>query len=293
MNSDFIGKREAPWRGAGPQARRGVKMDRKTGEDMNVEYQYLVGKLQEALATDPRVNALDVKVIICGDKVHLTGEVHTEERREAVAEVVAEILPGAEVRNELTVCELSQAFPPEVIIEIPVVAVLGNHDYHAHQHDQVRRELEQVGVAVLEGESVTFNLNGRTLGIAGTKGFGGGFAGACGHAFGEPEMKEFIYVTERMALRLEENLRALQTDYRIALLHYAPVKETLAGERLEIYPFLGSYLLAEAPIPVRNVALPLIKRPYVIYELQGAPQSAPESHLVGEQSVSPISASPG
>ncbi|HWQ34165.1 MAG TPA: metallophosphoesterase [Blastocatellia bacterium] len=177
-------------------------------------------------------------------------------------------------------------------VELPMVAVLGNHDYHAGRPEVVRRSLEKAGVTVLEGETTTLTLHGKTLGIAGSKGFGGGFAGACGHAFGEPEMKEFMYVTERMAARLEENLRALQTDYRIALLHYAPVKDTLAGERLEIYPFMGSYLLAEAidragadlvihghahhgtekgvtaqGIPVRNVALPLLKRACVIYNL--------------------------
>jgi Icc-related predicted phosphoesterase len=179
-------------------------------------------------------------------------------------------------------------------LPVPVIAVLGNHDYHAGQPAQVRRALERVGVTVLEGETTTLSLNGETLAIAGIKGFGGGFPGACGHAFGEPEMKAFMYVTERCAETLETCLRGLRGDHRIALLHYAPVKDTLAGERLEIYPFLGSYRLAEAldhagadlaidghahhgaekgvttrGIPVRNAAMPLIKRPYVVYELEG------------------------
>jgi Icc-related predicted phosphoesterase len=177
-------------------------------------------------------------------------------------------------------------------VEVPVVAVLGNHDYHAGQPGQVRRALEQVGVIVLEGESTTLTLRGGTLAIAGTKGFGGGFPGACGHAFGEPEMKAFMHLTERCAEALEANLRNARADYRVALLHYAPVKETLQGERLEIYPFLGSYHLAEAVdrggaqlvihghahhgaekgltaggIPVRNVAMPLIRRPYHVFDL--------------------------
>jgi Icc-related predicted phosphoesterase len=181
------------------------------------------------------------------------------------------------------------------VVGVPVVAVLGNHDYHSDQEKRVRRQLERKGVMVLEGEHATFTVNGRTIGVAGTKGFGGGFAGASGTAFGEPEMKAFIRHTERMAGRLEENLRALRTDYRIALLHYSPVKDTLAGERLEIYPFLGSYLLAEAidsagadlvvhghahhgtekgltarGIPVRNVALPLLRCAYTLYNLEKA-----------------------
>jgi Icc-related predicted phosphoesterase len=176
--------------------------------------------------------------------------------------------------------------------EVPVVAVLGNHDYHAGEPEVVRRSLERAGVRVLEGESITLRVGACTLGIAGSKGFGGGFAGACGHAFGEPEMKSFMWVTERAALELEASLRELRSDYRVALLHYSPVKDTLAGERLEIFPFLGSYRLAEAldragadlaihghahngalkgltprGIPVRNVAMPLIKRPYVIFTL--------------------------
>jgi Icc-related predicted phosphoesterase len=181
------------------------------------------------------------------------------------------------------------------VVEVPVVTVLGNHDYHADQEQQVRRELEHRGATVLEGERVTFTLNGQTVGVAGTKGFGGGFAGACGSTFGEPEMKAFIHHTEKLAARLEEDLHALQTDYRIALLHYSPVKDTLAGERLEIYPFLGSYLLAEAidavgadlvvhghahhgaekgvtarGVPVRNVALPLLRSTYALYNLEKA-----------------------
>ena len=179
------------------------------------------------------------------------------------------------------------------VVEVPIVAVLGNHDHHSDEAHGVRTELERRGVIVLEGESVTLNINGQTIGIAGTKGFGGGFAGACASPFGEPEMKAFVHHTERLAARLEEELRSLRTDYRVALLHYSPVKETLSGERLEIYPFLGSYLLAEAidnaganlslhghahlgqekgitarGVPVRNVALPVLKRAYAIYNLE-------------------------
>lgn len=82
---------------------------------MNAEYQYLIGRLQDALATDPRVNALDVKVTVCGGRIHLTGEVATEERRGAAAIVVSEIVPDIEVRNELTVYELTQTAGAEVI----------------------------------------------------------------------------------------------------------------------------------------------------------------------------------
>ena len=131
-------------------------------------------------------------------------------------------------------------------IAIPVVAVLGNHDHHSGEEREIRRHLEDAGVRVVEREGVVLDLDDKRLGVAGTKGFGGGFAGASASAFGEQEMKAFIGHTEELAAGLEEALAGLRADVRIALTHYAPVDTTLAGERLEIFPFLGSYLLAEA-----------------------------------------------
>jgi Icc-related predicted phosphoesterase len=185
------------------------------------------------------------------------------------------------------------------VVEVPIVAVLGNHDYHADEADGVRLALESVGVTVLEGTAVTLRIGQRTLGLAGVKGFGGGFPGACGHAFGEPEMKVFMRATERSAAELERSLGALKADYKVALTHYSPVKDTLAGERLEIYPFLGAFQLAEAidragahlaihghahhgaergvtprGVPVRNVAMPLLRRPYGLYCLDASGRHA-------------------
>jgi len=131
-------------------------------------------------------------------------------------------------------------------IDIPIVAVLGNHDYHCDRADEVTAILEGIGVHVLEGTSVVLPIKGMTVGVAGTKGFGGGFAGACGSDFGEPEMKAFMAHSRGLAERLETCLKALDTDVKIALLHYAPCPDTLGGERLEIFPFLGSHLLGEA-----------------------------------------------
>jgi len=185
------------------------------------------------------------------------------------------------------------ALAPVAVLEpiaIPIVAVLGNHDFHADQPERIVAMLERIGVTVLEGASSVVSLEGTSLGVAGSKGFGGGFAGACGSDFGEPEMKAFIRHTQRLAGGLESALAALDADLRIALLHYSPVAATLAGERLEIHPFLGSYLLGEAidragadlvlhghahggsergttpgGIRVRNVAQPVIKRAYNLY----------------------------
>jgi Icc-related predicted phosphoesterase len=173
---------------------------------------------------------------------------------------------------------------------VPRFAVLGNHDFESDRVDSLVKQLDSAGVRVLEGDAAVVDVGGETLGIAGTKGFGGGFAGACGSDFGEPEMKAFVRHTRALADDLHEALASLHTDARVALTHFAPVKDTLGGERLEIYPFLGSYLLGEAVdaagadlivhghahngtekgvtpggIPVRNVALPVIKTAYAVY----------------------------
>src|SRR5690606_36938729 len=115
-------------------------------------------------------------------------------------------------------------------VRIPTVAVLGNHDYHQDAQDAIRADLEHAGVTVLEGESIVLDVAGRRVGIAGVKGFGGGFAGACASEFGELEMKAFIRHTKDTARQLLHCLKALQCDIRIALTHYSPTKDTLLGE---------------------------------------------------------------
>jgi Icc-related predicted phosphoesterase len=179
-------------------------------------------------------------------------------------------------------------------VEIPVVAVLGNHDVHADRAPEIVALLQDAGVVVLDGTATTVDIAGTTVGIAGAKGFGGGFAGANATAFGEPAMKAFVEETKREAARLHDALVEVRSaDRVIALLHYAPVPETLRGERPELYPFLGSHLLAEAidtagadlvvhghahngsergvtpgGIRVRNVAQPVIQRAYRVYDLR-------------------------
>jgi Icc-related predicted phosphoesterase len=177
-------------------------------------------------------------------------------------------------------------------VTIPSFAVLGNHDYHSGCQHEIRSMLEDAGVTVLEGEAKTIEVRGVRVGIGGSKGFGGGFLGACGTEFGEPEMKAFIRHTKQVAERFHAALASLDVDYKVALLHFAPIEGTLHGERLEIYPFLGSYMLGEAidrtacnlalhghahrgtergitarGVPVRNVARTVIQRAYKVYEV--------------------------
>jgi Icc-related predicted phosphoesterase len=185
-------------------------------------------------------------------------------------------------------------------VPIPIVTVLGNHDYHADQAPAMTEILRDAGISVLEGDSVCLDVDNARIGIAGVKGFGGGFPGASASDFGEPEMRAFVRHTKEIAARLETALTALDCDRRIALLHYAPVPDTLQGEPVGLYPFLGSYLLAEAidcagadlvlhghahrgsergatagGVPVRNVAQPVLQRAYALYCFDGAGDSAP------------------
>jgi Icc-related predicted phosphoesterase len=178
-------------------------------------------------------------------------------------------------------------------LELPIVAVLGNHDHQSDRGEEVCEVLADIGVHVLEGESVTLQVGAARVGIVGAKGFGGGFEGACATEFGEPEMKAFIRHTQGVAASLGWELERLQSEIRVVLLHYAPIRETLLGEHPEIYPFLGSYLLGEAcdrhganlilhghahhgtekgltpgGIGVRNVAQSVLRKPYAVYAFE-------------------------
>jgi Icc-related predicted phosphoesterase len=176
---------------------------------------------------------------------------------------------------------------------IPIVAVLGNHDYHLDQVETVTKILQDANVTVLERSHTILNINNFRVGIAGAKGFGGGFVGACGSDFGEPEMKAFMRHSRNEARELEAVIKSMDVDYKIVLLHYSPTAQTLYGEKKEIYPFLGCYYLAEAvdygkadiafhghahagvekgetpgKVPVRNVAQPVIRHAFNIYTLE-------------------------
>jgi Icc-related predicted phosphoesterase len=232
-----------------------------------------------------------IRVAAVGD-MHFGTESHGTYRPslEHVAERADVLLLAGDLTRHGDPAEAAVLAEELADLPIPVLAVLGNHDYHMDREDELTREIEKAGIRVLEGEAATLQVNGARVGIAGIKGFGGGFAGACGSDFGEPEMKAFIGHTRKLSERLTTTLEGLEADLKIALLHYAPVPETLAGERLEIFPFLGSYLLGEAidrvgadlvlhghahrgsekgmtpgGVHVRNVAQPVIGHAYSVY----------------------------
>jgi Icc-related predicted phosphoesterase len=234
-----------------------------------------------------------IRIAAVGD-VHVDADVLGRYRPalERLPEVADVLLLAGDLTRHGTVQEARCVATEFGGLGVPVVAVLGNHDHQSDQESQVTDVLTDAGLTVLEGSSVVLNVRGHRLGVAGTKGFGGGFAGACASAFGEREMKAFVGTTEASAAKLGAALRGLDCDALVALTHYSPVPDTLVGEPLEIYPFLGSYLLGQAVdaaptalalhghahhgtergrtpggVPVRNVAHPVIKQAYNVYQL--------------------------
>jgi Icc-related predicted phosphoesterase len=164
--------------------------------------------------------AADV-LLLCGD---LTDYGHAEE-----AHVLAE-----DIRTHAT---------------IPVLAVLGNHDFETGHVDEVSRIIEDAGVKLLEGECT--EIGG--VGFAGVCGFGGGFGRCMLNAWGEPLIKDFAQEGVNHAMRLERALARLQTPKRIVMTHYAPVRGTVEGENPEVFAFLGTSRL-EGPLNRFNVA---------------------------------------
>ena len=126
-------------------------------------------------------------------------------------------------------------------LRIPVVAVLGNHDFESGRAGEIRQIVADAGVSILDGDAC--ELSG--VGIAGVKGFGGGFGQRALGPWGEPIIKQFVHEAVNEALKLEAALGRLRTQHLVVLMHYSPVQQTVDGEPLEIYPFLGSSRLEE------------------------------------------------
>ena len=136
---------------------------------------------------------------------------------------------------------------------IPVVGVLGNHDYEKGRHKLIRQIIQNQNVHILNGEAIVV----AGVGFAGIKGFGGGFDNYMLSMFGEGAMKAFVQEAVEEALHLDRALARIDADHpeikKIAVLHYSPIKETVVGEPEPIFPFLGCSRLAE-PLSRRNVA---------------------------------------
>jgi Icc-related predicted phosphoesterase len=191
------------------------------------------------------------------------------------------LLPGD--LTDYGTIEEAQGLTRELVggVKVPILAVLGNHDFESGVVEGVRGTLRDGGIVVLDGDSCEV----KGVGFAGVKGFCGGFGRGALGPWGEEVVKRFVNEAVQESLKLESALARLRTSVRIVLLHYAPIVDTVVGEPPEIYPYLGSSRLEEplgrlgvtavfhghahkgAPegrtasgTPVYNVALPLMTR---------------------------------
>jgi Icc-related predicted phosphoesterase len=178
------------------------------------------------------------------------GDLHvTETSEHPYRALFAEISEKADV---LVLCgdltNFGKAREAEILAEdlraatIPVVGVLGNHDHECGQPEKVAEILSQAGMKVLDEQAIVVE----GVGFAGTKGFIGGFGRGELAPFGESEIKAFVDIAVNEARKLENALRSLRTERSVAVLHYSPIAETLEGEPIGIYPYLGSARLADA-----------------------------------------------
>jgi uncharacterized protein len=187
--------------------------------------------------------------------------------------------------------------------ELPVIAVLGNHDWHQDRADEISAVLSEAGTIVLDRDSTIVEVKGLRIGVVGAKGFVGGFPGSHLPDFGEPALRMVYAETTAEIKGIARGLKEVSTcDVRIVLLHYAPSEETLVGEPEGIWAFLGTDRMA-APIrehepdmvlhghahvgsfegrigsvPVYNVSMPVMGKDFWIFEMSGVRQAAPPVH---------------
>ena len=146
-----------------------------------------------------------------------------------------------------------------VRLRIPIVAILGNHDFESGHQEELMKMMSAEGIIVLDGSG--YERDG--VGFAGTKGFLGGFGRGMLTAFGEPEVKRFVQVSIDEALKLELAMSQLRTERRVVVVHYSPIAETAKGEPMEIYPYLGNSQTGRGSGPSRcrlSVARPCAPR---------------------------------
>lgn len=247
----------------------------------------------------------------CRIRVAAAGDIHFGERdndRERAAATFAALEGRADLvllAGDLTTHGLPEqgAIVAEAVreLEIPVIAVLGNHDWHSDRAGELRAVLEEAGIVVLEREHTVVELCGTEVGVVGAKGFVGGFSGSHLPDFGEPSLRAVYAEGMEEVAGLDEGLRAVSLcPFRIVLLHYSPSAETLQGERRDIWTFLGSDRLA-APIlehhpdlvlhghahagtfegrvgevPVYNVSVPVLGEDWWVFELAGQARAPSE-----------------
>jgi len=177
------------------------------------------------------------------------GDLHYKEDSAGLAdEILADVEQAADVL--LLAGDLADKGRPEEMavmlgdlrrLRLPILAVVGNHDHESDQHVLLISMMRDAGICVLDCETCVIG----DVGFVGTKGFCGGFGARTVATFGERALKSFVGTSIAEAARLERALASLETKRRVAIMHYSPIRETLAGESMELYPFLGTSRLAE------------------------------------------------
>jgi Icc-related predicted phosphoesterase len=242
-------------------------------------------------------------------KVAAAGDIHCDEDdRERVVRAFAGLDPATDLvllAGDLTTC----GDPDEARVladacrglEVPVFAVLGNHDWHLDRTHEVVALLTDANVRVLERSSARCEIRGRTVGIVGLKGFIGGFPDYVLPDFGEPLLRTvYAETTSDVEALARELADVADCDLRLVLMHYAPTTTTLDGEPRGIWPFLGSDRFARplvdhqpelvvhgdahagtfegfvGPVAVYNVALPVMGRDFAYFDFDedGKPEVA-------------------
>jgi uncharacterized protein len=246
-------------------------------------------------------------------RIAAAGDVHASPaERERVFAAFESIETGTDfvlLAGDLTTC----GAPEEAVVladacrglDVPVCAVLGNHDWHLNRTQEVAAALEHAGIRLLERSSTRFELRGLDVGVVGLKGFVGGFPDYVLPDFGEPLLREVYAETTKDVAALDRELAAIEDcDVRIVLLHYAPTTTTLEGEPRGIWAFLGSARLAEpiadhspdlvlhghahagslegyiGRVPVYNVAIQVTRKDFWYFEL-GPRERAHEAEREG------------
>lgn len=244
-------------------------------------------------------------------RVAAAGDIHCDEQSGPAAREALSALEGAAdlvlLAGDLTThgeprqaAVLAEACAE---VDLRVAAVLGNHDHHAGHAAEVASLLSEAGVDLIDGRHAIYDVGGAQVGVAGAKGFVGGFHGHGLTDFGEPSLRALYAETGAEVDALASGLAAIALcQFRIALMHYSPLAGTLRGEPVEIWTFLGSDRLA-APIlehrpdlvlhghahagafevsldgiPVHNVSVPVIGRDFWIFELTAAERAPGPLH---------------
>jgi Icc-related predicted phosphoesterase len=255
-------------------------------------------------APEPDPDGRTVRVAAAGD-IHVT-----EANKDALANAFREVDQNVDLI--LLAGDLTTQGEPEqarIVAEVvagiatPVIAVLGNHDWHANRAGAFVAILQGAGIEVLDRSWTTKQVGDVDVGIVGVKGHVGGFPGSHLPDFGEPSLRAVYAEATEEVHALDEGLHAIAAaPFRIVLLHYAPTTETLIGEPEPIWAFLGTDRLAppiieHAPdlvlhghahagtfeghigdVPVHNVSVPVIGRDFWVFELNAADKLSSSIH---------------